>query len=548
MDKKPELEHISRANSSDFAGLQSKDNYNYEVDYDEDGAPSHKNAELDEELFNEKPDLSWPAIRHYFATRLSTMLDLPLYHTNKKWYEVINPIPGLRLMTASDWNFYGLGFFAWALDAMDFFCVSVAAPEIALTLGISVTDVTWGVTLVLMLRSVGALIFGIASDYFGRKWTYIIICSLFCVVEIGTGFVQTYQQFLGVRAVFGILMGAMYPISMVTALEGQPVEARSVLLGLFLPGYTFGYILAMVWYRLFILTYKDGEGWRSLLWFSAGLSVILVVWRLFAPESPDFINLKKKKEKFNEQLKAADEPGKKKRFWQKFDYSIIVTLKTEWLMFSYLVLLYAGWNFTTHGSQDLYVTLLKNQYHMGIDKRTVIIVTSNIGAIVGGIIMGQMSELLGRRLTVVVSMVVAGAFLYPSFFNANQNWPAYIFLIGAVYASFSVGPAYLLELVNSTHRTLLSGVAYQLGNLVSSASATIEARIGENFPLGEPGEYDYGKVMCIFCGAVFAYMLIIIFLGPERFHKNLRIHDDEIEEVNDETGSTSTVDSVKEKV
>ena len=81
-------------------------------------------------------------------------------------------------------EFYGLGFFAWALDAMDFFCVSVAAPEIALTLNISVTDVTWGVTLVLMLRSVGALIFGIASDYFGRKWTYIIICALFCVVEI----------------------------------------------------------------------------------------------------------------------------------------------------------------------------------------------------------------------------------------------------------------------------------------------------------------------------------------------------------------------------
>lgn len=547
MDKKPEVEHISRANSNDLDRLGSQDSYNYELNSNDDQFNNNNNnTEYDDELFNEKPDLSMASIRHYFATRLTTLLDLPLYHTDKRWYQVINPIPGLKLMTASDWNFYGLGFFAWALDAMDFFCVSVAAPEIALTLNISVTDVTWGVTLVLMLRSVGALIFGIASDYFGRKWTYIIICALFCVVEIGTGFVQTYQQFLGVRAVFGILMGAMYPISMVTALESQPVEARSVLLGLFLPGYTFGYILAMAWYRLFITTYKDGEGWRSLLWFSAGLSVILIVWRLLSPESPDFINMKNKKKRFNEQLKNQDDPNKKKKFWQKFDYSIIVTLKTEWLMFTYLVLLYAGWNFTTHGSQDLYVTLLKNQYHIGIDKRTVIIVTSNIGAIVGGIIMGQMSELLGRRLTVMVSMVVAGAFLYPSFFNADQNWAAYIFLIGAVYASFSVGPAYLLELVNSTHRTLLSGVAYQLGNLISSASATIEARIGENFPLGEPGMYDYGKVMCIFCGAVFAYMLFIIFLGPERFHKNLRIHDDEIQQVEDE--SSSTVDSVREKV
>ena len=94
-------------------------------------------------------------------------------------------------MSKSDWNLL-FRVFAWALDAMDF-CVSVAAPEIANTLNISVTDV--GVTLVLMLRSVGAVIFGIASDYFGRKWTYISIVTLFVVVEVGTGFVQTYQQF-----------------------------------------------------------------------------------------------------------------------------------------------------------------------------------------------------------------------------------------------------------------------------------------------------------------------------------------------------------------
>ena len=111
----------------------------------------------------------------------------------------------------------------------------------------------------------------------------------------------------------------------------------------------------------------------------------------------------------------------------KIDKSILVTFKTEWLIFSYLVLLYAGWNFTTHGSQDLYVTMITKQYHVGLDKKTIIIVVSNIGGIIGGIIMGQASELLGRRLTVVISIVCAGAFLYPSFFNPDRNWPAYIF-------------------------------------------------------------------------------------------------------------------------
>ena len=261
------------------------------------------------------------------------------------------------------------------------FCVSVAAPEIANTLNISVTDVTWGVTLVLMLRSVGAVIFGIASDYFGRKWTYISIVTLFVVVEVGTGFVQTYQQFLGVRAIFGILMGAMYPIAMVTALEGQPIAARSVLLGLFLPGYCFGYIMAMVWYRAFAGTYKEGEGWRSLIWFSGGLSLILIVWRLFTPESPDYIKMKIKRKNSinNKDLKNKNKmvvsPSRRK-ILAKIDKSILVTFKTEWLIFSYLVLLYAGWNFTTHGSQDLYVTMITKQYHVGLDKKTVIIVVS----------------------------------------------------------------------------------------------------------------------------------------------------------------------------
>ncbi|EGW31769.1 uncharacterized protein SPAPADRAFT_51748 [Spathaspora passalidarum NRRL Y-27907] len=477
--------------------------------------------DLDHQLFNDKPDFSKKSINRYLSTRFSTLMDFPLYHSGKKWYQVVNPIPGLKEMTGSDWNFYFMGFFAWTLDAMDFFCVSVAAPEIASSLGVSVTDITWGVTLVLMLRSVGAIIFGIASDYFGRKWTYILILILFIVVEIGTGFVQTFSQFLGVRAIFGILMGSMYPVAMVTALEGQPTRARSILSGLFLPGYSLGYTLASVFYRAFAGTYKPGEGWRSLFWFSGALSVLLIAWRVCFPESPDYVAMKSKKREYNSKVE-------KKGFFSKFDYSVITTLKTEWLMFTYLVLLYAGFNFTTHGTQDLYVTLLTKQFNVGLNKKTVIIVVSNIAGILGGTTMGTVSELLGRRMTIVVCSIWCCVWLYPSFFNAHINWWAYVLLNFGVMGGWGVGPIHLLELVNSTHRTLLSGLAYQLGNLVSSASATIEAKIGERFPIkgGAPDVYDYGKVMCIFSAAVFIYMIICVFLGPERFHKELRLRDE----------------------
>ncbi|KAI5910768.1 hypothetical protein K4G61_g4469 [Candida parapsilosis] len=482
-------------------------------DYSSD-AESHSG----DDIFNEKPELTLPVIKHYFATRLTTMFDLPIYHSDQRWYELINPIPGLREMTLKDWNYYGLGWFGWVLDAMDFFCVSVALPEIAITLNSTVAEVSWGVTLVLMLRAIGAIIFGLASDKFGRKKCYIIICILFIFVEVGTGFVQTYAQFLGARAIFGILMGSMLPVSMVTAMESQPVRARGILSGLFSPAYCFGYIMAVVWYKVFEPTYKEGEGWRSLFWFSGGLSVILIIWRWFVPESYEFLEMQEKKRKFKEKNKNTG-------LHKYFNTTIFHTLKTEWLLFIYLCITYAAWNSCSHGTQDLYVTMLSNQFGVDIDKRTMIVSISNVGGLIGGAFVGNLSELLGRRLSIIIATILCGAFVYPSFFDADKNWGAYVVLIGSVMGSWGVSTGYVLELVNKAHRTLLMGLSYQIGNLLSAGSATIQARIGELYPVpgAAPGVFDYGKVMCIFCGAIFALMVVLLLLGPEKFHRNLKM-------------------------
>ena len=205
-----------------------------------------------------KPNLSKESILDYLKTRATTLFDIPMLKDKTPVWEKLNPVPGLSEMTLTNWSFYGLGFFAWTVDSMDFFCVSAAASEMALTLGVSIEDITWGVTLVLMLRSVGAIIFGVVSDHYGRKWPFIACCLLFVILEIGTGFVKTYEQFLGVRALFGIAMGGMYGNAAATALEDQPQKARSILSGLFLPGYNFGYLLAVVFFRAFENTYKRG--------------------------------------------------------------------------------------------------------------------------------------------------------------------------------------------------------------------------------------------------------------------------------------------------
>lgn len=97
--------------------------------------------------------------------------------------------------------------------------------------------------------------------------------------------------------------------------------------------------------------------------------------------------------------------------------------------------------------------------------------------------------------------------------------------------TYGIIPIHLMELVNATHRTFLSGLVYQLGNLISLPSATIAAKIGAQFPIIVPGltnAYNYGKVMALFTCAVFVYNIIIAFVGPERFHRDLHVHSDHL--------------------
>lgn len=403
------------------------------------------------------PNLSTRSIVHYFRTRLTTLFEIPVLQS-KTGLNTMNPIPGLREMTLRDWSFYGLGFFAWTVDSLDFFCVSAAASEMAHTLEVDITDITWGVTLVLMLRSVGAVIFGVASDFYGRKWPFIVCCVIFIILEIGTGFVQNYKQFLAVRALFGIAMGGMYGNAAATALEDQPEKARSILSGLFLPGYNFGYLLAVVFFRAFEGTYKQDQGWRALLWFSSGLPVILIFWRLCHGESEAFVRLKEKRRL--EANKNIEHPSMIK----KFNNTVSLVFRTEWLMFTYLVVLMSVYNFISHGSQDLYPTLLVKQHNVGPDKKTVLMVVVNLGAMAGGLFMGQLTELLGRRLTIIICCIMGGAFIYPSFFSDDipTMTGGYFFLCFATMGAWGVAPLHLMELVNKEHRVFLSGIGKSL--------------------------------------------------------------------------------------
>jgi SHS family lactate transporter-like MFS transporter len=190
----------------------------------------------------------------------------------------------------------------------------------------------------------------------------------------------------------------------------------------------------------------------------------------------------------------------------------------------------------SHGSQDLYPTLLENEYDFSFDARTVTQVVANLGALAGGATIGYLSQIFGRRLSIIVICIVGGAILYPYTFVSNHSVTAAAFFEQfCVQGAWGVIPIHLMELSPGSFRTFTVGTTYQLGNLASSASSTIEAKLGERFPLPPKHKvkrYEYGKVICIFLGCVFAYVIILTFLGPEKLGRNFDVyHDPDVAEV-----------------
>lgn len=175
---------------------------------------------------------------------------------------------------------------------------------------------------------------------------FIVNNILFIVLELGTGFVSDYKSFLGVRALFGIAMGGLYGNAASTALEDCPPEARGIISGMLQQGYAFGYLLATAFARGLVNT--TPHGWRPLFWFGACPPILIIAFRLCLPETKSYRERQAVRAQGNGVASSFVKEGK-------------VALKRHWLLLIYMVLLMAGFNFMSHGSQDLYPTMLTNR-------------------------------------------------------------------------------------------------------------------------------------------------------------------------------------------
>lgn len=277
------------------------------------------------------------------------------------------------------------------------------------------------------------------------------------------------------------------------------------------------------------------DDWRILFYLGAGLSLFAAIVRVLLPESEVF--LRAKAERANEPVEKGG-PSKAQVFMVEFKNM----LKTHWKISVYGILLMTGFNFLSHSSQDLYPTMIQKvklanlATSVASRKASEATIVGNCGAIAGGLVAGYLSQYFGRRLTIVVFVVCCGA-LIPAWIlpNTFSGLAAGAFFIQfMVQGAWGVVPIYLQEISPPAFRAMWAGLAYQLGNMVSSASAQIESRGGENIQIrnpkctfdasgtatcpaeNEPTIPDYATVSAILLGVVCAYLLIVVaFLGNE---------------------------------
>jgi SHS family lactate transporter-like MFS transporter len=436
----------------------------------------------------------------------------------------------LKSLTWLQWAMFASGWLAWTCDGIDFFSVSLSVKNLTRQFDRDTHTITTSITLTLLFRSIGAVIFGIISDRYGRKWPLVFNLLLIGVLELGAGFVNNFRQFLALRSLFGIGMGGIWGMAAATALEDLPVEVRGLASGVLQQGYAVGYLLAAV-INLYLVP-SVSQGWRALFWTASGISFFAAGVRACVPETTYFKLVKQQAKLEGKGLESA---GSKTRTFLKETGRM---LKVHWARCIYGVLLMTGFNFFSHGSQDLYPTYLIDSKGFSAHNSTVATIIGNCGAIAGGTIAGLASQYLGRRFTIILAVLFTAAFIplwiIPSTFGPLSAGAFFVQM--GVQGAWGVVPIFLSEISPPAFRATFPGVAYQLGNMVSSASAQIEATAGDDLrtTLFRDGKYedvpDYAKVQGIFIGCVAAYLIIVTVFGPENHGSHFEKHKAAFEE------------------
>jgi SHS family lactate transporter-like MFS transporter len=277
------------------------------------------------------------------------------------------------------------GFLGWTLDAFDFFILTLVLDDVATAFGKTRPQIALAITLTLAMRPIGAIVFGLMADRYGRRLPLMLNVIFYAVISVLCGLAPSYAVFLGLRMLFGIGMGGEWGVGASLALESVPARIRGLISGLLQEGYALGNLLAALAFRMIYPVanaYFPGNGWR-IMFFVGGLPALLSL----------FIRAR---------VKESEAWHEHRTDWGTYRRSLVQHRR----LFLYLVLLMTMMNFMSHGTQDMYPTLLATQ---GYSKTRIadITVLSMIGAILGGLGFGHYSDRTGRRRAMVTAALSA---------------------------------------------------------------------------------------------------------------------------------------------
>ncbi len=392
---------------------------------------------------------------------------------------------GQRTLTSPNsdrFHAMGAGFLGWTLDAFDFFVVILMLDTLAEHFHVPKKDIVLSVTATLMMRPVGALLFGMMADRYGRRRPLMWNVLFFSSVELLCGFAPSFTVFFILRMLFGIGMGGEWGVGASLAMEHAPVRWRGVLSGILQSGYPIGYLLAALAARLVLPNW----GWRAMFWVGGIPALLAIYIRTKVPESAAW-----------EQHRLTRTLDGPRIAWQH-----------KWLSL-YLIVLMFLMNCLSHGTQDLYPDFLKHGHNMGQNTVAYITMFYNVGAVVGAVIFGMLSERVGRRYTMLMALAVALLVMPAWAFGSTLT----VLAVGAflmqmgVQGAWGIIPVHLNELSPDAVRGLLPGFTYQVGILLAASTPTIEFALRDRL--------GYAWALTSFELVVIAALSLILILGKE---------------------------------